>query len=240
VKTLVLFDIDGTLVLTGGAGGRAMTLAFEDLFSIPDGFRGIPMPGRTDTRILSDAAAIHGIPADSPALDRFPEVYLRHLAREIHTPSPYTLIMPGVTDLLDALAADDDVYLALLTGNYEAAAQLKLEHFKLWRYFRSGAFGDGAADRNGLVPKVLARVAGRGGPMFDPEEAVVIGDTPLDVACAAVCGARSIAVATGNYSVDDLRAAGADVVFKDLGDTAAVLQALTEGPASVRNQKSVV
>ena len=103
-----------------------------------------------------------------------------------------------------------------------------------------GGCGEGGGDRNGLVPKVLARVAGRGGPMFDPEEAVVIGDTPLDVACAAVCGARSIAVATGNYSVDDLRAAGADVVFKDLGDTAAVLQALTEGPASVRNQKSVV
>jgi phosphoglycolate phosphatase-like HAD superfamily hydrolase len=235
MKTLILFDIDGTLVLTGGAGGRAMTLAFEDLFFIPDGFRGIAMPGRTDTGILSDAAAIHGIPADSPVLARFPEVYLGHLAREIHKPGPHTLIMPGVTGLLDALAADDDVYLALLTGNYEATAQLKLEHFNLWRYFRSGAFGDGVADRNALVPKALARVAGEGGPVFSPREAVVIGDTPLDVACAAACGARSIAVATGNYSVDDLRAAGADVVFRDLSDTATVLQALAE-----RNLKSAI
>jgi phosphoglycolate phosphatase-like HAD superfamily hydrolase len=235
MKTLILFDIDGTLVLTGGAGGRAMDLAFEDLFSIPNGFRGIPMPGRTDTGILSAAAVNHGIPADSPALARFPEVYLRHLAREIHTPSPRTLIMPGVTALLDALAADDDVYLALLTGNYEATAQLKLEHFNLWKYFRSGAFGDGAADRNGLVLKALTRVAGEGGPVFSSGEAVVIGDTPLDVACAAVCGARSIAVATGNYSVDDLREAGADVVFRDLSDTAVVLQALAE-----RNLKSEI
>ena len=231
MKTLILFDIDGTLVLTGGAGGRAMTLAFEDLFSIPDAFRGIQMPGRTDAGILFDAAALHGIPADSPALARFPGVCLRHLARELREPSPRTLVMPGVTALLDALAADDDAYLALLTGNYEANAQLKLEYFDLWRYFRSGAFGDGEVDRNGLVPKALARVAGEGGPVFSPGEAVVIGDTPLDVACAAACGARSIAVATGPYSVDDLRAAGADAVFRDLIDTAAVLLALAERKA---------
>jgi phosphoglycolate phosphatase len=243
VKTLVLFDIDGTLVLTGGAGGRAMTLAFEDLFSIPDGFRGIPMPGRTDSWILSDAAAVHGIPANAPELARFPEVYLRHLAREIHTPSPRTLIMPGVTDLLDMLATDGDVFLALLTGNYEAAAQLKLEHFNLWRYFRSGAFGDGAADRSGLVPKALARVEKEGGPVFSPGEAVVIGDTPLDVACAAVSGARSIAVATGHYSVDDLRAAGAGVVLEDLSDTSAVLRALAESAGNLKstiNLKSAI
>ena len=134
--------------------------------------------------------------------------------------------MPGVTALLDALAEDDDVFLALLTGNYEAAARLKLEHFNLWRYFRSGAFGDDAPDRNGLVPKALARVAGEGGPAFSPGEAVVIGDTPLDVACAAVGGARSIGVATGNYSVDDLHAAGAHEVFADLRDTEAVLAAI--------------
>jgi phosphoglycolate phosphatase-like HAD superfamily hydrolase len=206
-----------------------MTLAFQELFSIADGFRGIPMPGRTDTWILSDAAAIHGISADSPVLARFPEVYLRHLALEIHKPSARSLIMPGVTALLDALAVDDHVHLALLTGNYEAAAQLKLEHFNLWRYFRSGAFGDGANDRNSLLPKALARVAAGGGPAFSPADTIVIGDTPLDVACATVGGARAIGVATGNYSVDDLRAAGADVVFQDLADTAAVLSALTDG-----------
>ena len=103
---------------------------------------------------------------------------------------------------------------------------MKLEHFDLWRYFRSGAFGDGAADRNGLVPRALARVAAAGGPAFSPGEAVVIGDTPLDVACAAAGGARSIAVATGGYSVDELRAAGAHEVFADLSDTQRVIEAI--------------
>ena len=235
MKTLILFDIDGTLVLTGGAGARAMALAFEDLFSIPDGFRDIPMPGRTDAWILSDAAAVHGIPADSPALSRFPEVYLGHLAREIHKPGPRKLVMPGIPALLEALAADRSVCLSLVTGNYEKAARVKLEHFNLWRYFRPGAFGDGAADRNGLVPKALARLAGDGGPVFSPGETVVIGDTPLDVACAVAGGTRSIAVATGPYSAAALQAAGAGAVFTDLSETAAVLKAIAEAqPAPVR------
>ena len=94
--------------------------------------------------------------------------------------------MPGVRELLDALSRRDDVYLALLTGNYEEAARLKLEYFDLWRYFSCGAFGDDAPDRNGLLPKALARVAACGGPAASARRAsVVIGDTPLDVACAA-------------------------------------------------------
>jgi len=203
-----------------------MTSAFEELFSIANAFHDIPMAGRTDAWILSDAAAAHCIPADSADLARFPHVYLRHLAREILTRGPRFGIMPGVPALLDALAGGRDAYLALLTGNYETGAQLKLEHFDLWRYFRCGAFGDGAADRNGLVPKALARVAGCGGPAFTASDAVVIGDTPLDVACAKAGGARSIAVATGNHTVDQLRAAGADVVFEDFSDTEAVLQSI--------------
>src|SRR5712691_8775930 len=173
--TLILFDIDGTLVLTGGAGGRAMSLAFADVFGIPDAFRGIPMAGRTDAWILADAAAAHDIPLDSPDLARFPAVYLRHLGIEILTKGPRFGIMPGIPALLDALVDRDDAYLALLTGNYEAGAQLKLEHFDLWRYFRCGAFGDGAANRNGLVPKALARVAACGGPAVAPSNAIVIG-----------------------------------------------------------------
>ncbi len=203
-----------------------MSRAFEELFSIADAFHGIPMAGRTDFWILSDAAAAHGIPHDSPGLAQFPHVYLRHLSSEIPNTRPRFGIMPGIQALLDALCNCDDAYVALLTGNYEAGAQLKLEHFDLWRYFRCGAFGDGAADRNGLVPKALARVAECGGPAFTPADAVVIGDTPLDVACAKAGGARSIAVATGNHTVDQLRAAGADVVFEDLSDTEAVLKAI--------------
>jgi len=201
-----------------------MTRAFEDLFTVPDAFQGIPMPGRTDSWILSDAAAAHGIP--NAQLSRFHDVYLAHLATELGRPGPRKGVMPGVRPLLDDLAARADVYLALLTGNYEAAARLKLEYFDLWRYFRCGAFGDAAPDRNGLLPKALATVRACGGPAASPSETVVVGDTPLDVACAAASRARSVAVATGGYEVEALRAAGADVVFPDLSDTTAVLQAL--------------
>ena len=228
-RLLVLFDIDGTLVLTGGAGGRAMTRAFEDVFGIPDAFRGIPMAGRTDSWILSDAVAAHHIPRDSSDLARFREVYLQILARELGAPHPPQMrkgVMPGVHALLDALVPRDDVYLALLTGNYEDAARLKLEHFDLWRYFACGAFGDNAPDRNGLLPRAIAQVRACAGHDIAAADTVVIGDTPLDVACAAAGGARSIAVATGGHGVDELRASGAHHVFENLTDLDAVLAAL--------------
>lgn len=224
--TLVLFDIDGTLVLTGGAGLRAMAQAFEELFGVPDAFRGMQMAGRTDAWILSDAVAMHGILADSPVVARFPDVYLRHLAVEIEKPHPRKLVMPGIPALLDALSRRDDVYVALLTGNYEAAARLKLEHFDLWRYFACGAFGDAALNRNGLVPKAIARIAAEGGPVFTAADAVVIGDTPLDVACAHAVSARAMGVATGPHGADELREAGADAVVKDLGNTEEILRLL--------------
>jgi phosphoglycolate phosphatase len=203
-----------------------MTLAFDELFSVRDAFRGIPMPGRTDAAILTDAATAHGIPADSAVLARFPHVYLQHLSRELEKPGPRKGVMPGIRPLLETLAARDDVHLALLTGNYEAAAQLKLQYFDLWQYFRGGAFGDDAPDRNRLLPRAVAHVASSGGPVVAACEAVVIGDTPLDVACARASGARMVAVATGSHNVDELRRAGADVAFEDLSDTEAVLRAM--------------
>lgn len=214
-------------MLTGGAGVRAMTIAFEELMGIPDAFRGIPMAGRTDSSLLADAAAAHGIPPDNADLARFPEVYITHLVRQIERPgSSRKGVMPGVRALLDALSGRPDVYLALLTGNYEAAARIKLEHFDLWRYFSCGAFGDDAPDRNGLLPRAVTTVAACGGPAFAATDAVVIGDTPLDIACAKHSSARSIGVATGSHGVDALREAGADAVFEDLSDTKAVLRVL--------------
>ena len=223
---VILFDIDGTLVLTGGAGVRAMARAFEDIFSVPDAFQSISMPGRTDKSILSDAAAAHGIPPDSVELARFRSVYLAHLGDELIRPGPRKGVMPGVRSLLDALARRDEAYLALLTGNYEDAARMKLEYFDLWRYFQCGAFGDDVQDRNGLLPQAVARIQARGGPSVTPSDAIVVGDTPLDVACAAASGARSIAVATGGYDADALRAAGANIVLEDLSDTQEVLRAM--------------
>jgi phosphoglycolate phosphatase len=227
--TLILFDIDGTLVLTGGAGGRSMSLAFEEVFGVRDAFRSISMAGRTDAWIVADAAAAHGISSDSPDLARFRSAYLRFLTTELHQPgSGRKGLMPGVRELLDSLAARDDMYLALLTGNYEDGARLKLEYFDLWRYFSCGAFGDDAPQRNGLVSKAVSRVAASGGPLFTNADAVVIGDTPLDVACASYCGARSLAVATGSHSVEQLREAGADAVLPDLADTRQVLRVIAD------------
>ena len=200
-STLILFDIDGTLVLTGGAGGRAMSRAFEEVFAIARRLRGDRDGGphrRLDperrgrrARHLRRRLQPRALPSD---------VYVRHLAIELEKPGVARKgLMPGVRELLDALAPRDDVYLALLTGNYEAGARLKLEYFDLWRYFSCGAFGDAAPHRNVLVPKALAAVAACGGPAFIAADALVIGDTPLDVGCAAHAGARSLAVATGSH-----------------------------------------
>jgi phosphoglycolate phosphatase len=205
-----------------------MSLAFEEVFAVRDAFHGMPMAGRTDHWILADGARAHGIPADSPHLSRFRDVYIRHLIVELEKPGGRKGVMPGIRELLDALSDRDDFYMALLTGNYEAGARIKLEYFDLWRYFPCGAFGDEAPNRNGLVPKAIARVAACSGPSFSAADAVVIGDTPLDVACAAFAGARSIAVATGSHTVEDLRAAGADVVMHDLSDTGEVLRVIAD------------
>jgi phosphoglycolate phosphatase len=223
---ILLFDVDGTLVLTGGAGVRGMSRAFEQLFSIPNAFQTLEVPGRTDSWILSEALALHGISCSAADRARFRDIYFEYLRAELHRPGPRKGMMPGVRPLLDALQQRDDVYLALLTGNYEEAACRKLEYFDLWRYFRCGAFGDEAPDRNGLLPKALARIRECGGPAVSARDAIVIGDTPLDVACAAAGGARSMAVATGRYDVDALRATGADVVLEDLSDLDVVLRAL--------------
>jgi phosphoglycolate phosphatase-like HAD superfamily hydrolase len=226
VQTVVLFDVDGTLVLTGGAGGRAMARAFEDLFAVSNAFQNVPFQGRTDAWILSGALIAHGIPSDSSALASFRERYLDYLRDELMRPGPRKGVMPGVRELLSTLTDRDDVYVALLTGNYEGGARLKLEYFDLWRYFECGVFGDDVHDRNRLLPLALATIKARGGPAISPSSAVVVGDTPLDVECAVASGARSLAVATGGYPADTLRRAGADRVFDDLTDTDEVLRAL--------------
>ena len=186
-------------------------------------FAGIELPGRTDPLIVGDALARHAVPADHPALDGFNDRYFAYLADELARGARLGRVLPGVRALLEALAPRDDRVLALLTGNFEESARLKLQHFDLWRYFACGAFGGDAADRNGLVQVALHRTAFGGHLAADASQVVVIGDTPHDVACAAAAGARSLAVATGSASMEALRDAGADLVFDDLADTAAVL-----------------
>jgi phosphoglycolate phosphatase-like HAD superfamily hydrolase len=226
VTKLILFDIDGTLVLTGGAGGRAMARAFADVFGVQNGLASISMAGRTDAWIVAQMAAQHGMTCNAEMLERFHDTYVGYLAQEIHQPGPQKGVLPGVRPVLDVLTSHADAHLALLTGNFERGAQIKLEYFDLWRYFESGAFGDRAHDRNSLLPAAIARIEALGGPSVGPSDVVIVGDTPLDVAVALAAGARSLAVATGSYDVESLRASGADVVLEDLSDVGVVLEGL--------------
>ena len=227
MRKLVLFDVDGTLVLTGGAGMRAMNRACEDVVGLADALQGIQVAGRTDWIILHDAMKKIGRGLDAALFDALRDRYLEKLGEEIHRQGHGTkAVMPGVRELLDALTARDDVLLGLLTGNFERGARIKLEHFDLWRYFACGAYGDDAADRNALVPFAVERARTCGLDDVDYEQVLVVGDTPHDVACAQAVGAVPVAVATGHYSVHDLRASGADLVFEDLSDREAFLRLL--------------
>jgi len=202
-----------------------MSLAFEELYGIRDAFNGVPFNGRTDAWIVSQTAARHGI--DPSVLGRFKPRYLQHLERMLHEPGPRKGVMPGVRELLDVLSNRDEIFLALLTGNYAEGARLKLEYFDLWRYFTCGAFGDTVHERNHLLAEALTQVSACSGLPAEPSHAIVIGDTPLDVGVAKFGGAKSIGVATGSHSAGDLRASGADVVFEDLSDLERVLAELT-------------
>jgi phosphoglycolate phosphatase-like HAD superfamily hydrolase len=208
------------------------------------------MPGRTDgailadaftravpqSQILADALSAAGVRPVDGEIARYKAAYFTRFAEEIHKPVPddparpgryrFKGVLPGVRALLDALQPRPDVFLGLLTGNYEQGARIKLEYFDLWRYFRCGAYGDDSLDRHALVPVAVARSLEAGCPAVDPRDVVIIGDTPLDVACARDAGVSCLAVATGGYSAAALRDAGAAVVFDSLADTEAVLSAL--------------
>jgi phosphoglycolate phosphatase-like HAD superfamily hydrolase len=224
---LILFDIDGTLVLTGRAGLRAMNRACADIVGHDNALDGVEFAGRTDWSILRDVMRNHDIPMDRALLDRLNRRYVAHLAEEIQLPGKGIKdVMPGIRELLDALRQRNDVALGLLTGNFIDGARIKLEYFDLWKYFPCGAFGGDSADRNDLVPVVIRRAREAGVADVEPARVIVVGDTPNDVECARVVGAMPVAVATGSYSVEQLRESGADVVFKDLADTAAFLKLL--------------
>ena len=215
---IVLFDIDGTLLLTGGAGMRAMTRTFEDMFKVRDAFAGIPMPGRTDSIILADALARLHMRVDDDALRQFRDRYCAALSDELARPAADKRVLPGVRNLLDQLDRRDHVFLALLSGNFTEAARIKLEHFGLAGYFACGAYGDDAKDRDDLLAVAVERTREHGVTVLELRDVLVVGDTPLDVRCARAAGAVAVAVATGNHDAEALRASGAEVVFDDLRD----------------------
>ena len=224
---LLLFDIDGTLVLTGGAGKRAISRAFHELFGVADAFEGVSLSGRTDRYLVEQGLERCGVPVTADALASVRERYLTRLAEAIHEPAQgLKAALPGVARLLDALDEHAHVHCALLTGNYEAGARIKLEYFDLWRRFGWGAFGDDHAERDRIALAAVAEAPVRGVVLRDPAQAIVVGDTPFDVSCARAAGARVIAVATGGHTADQLRACHPDAVFEDLSDLDAVLAAI--------------
>ena len=224
---LILFDIDGTLLLSGRAGLRAMTRAFADTFGITNAFDGQSFGGHTDSYLVSTALRANGMPDTPEQHERFRQIYIPLLAEEIEHPGTgHKGLMPGARELLEALGDHDHLHLALLTGNYREAAEVKLQHFELWEFFEWGAFSDDAADRNALVPIARRRAETYDIPGEAIERVIVIGDTPHDIECARVAGAKSIAVATGGFTVEQLRDAGADEVLTDLSDTKAVVSLL--------------
>ncbi len=224
---LILFDIDGTLTLTGGAGMRAMNRACADVVGHDNAMDGVALAGRTDWIILDDILRNAGRALDATLLDQLRRRYVAHLAEEIQLPGRGVKdMMPGIRPLLDALQRREDVALGLLTGNFLEGARIKLEYFDLWRYFPCGAFGGDSANRNDLVPVAIRRARECGIADVQPSDVLVVGDTPHDVACARVAGATPVAVATGGYSVEQLRETGAEIVFRDLSDTAAFLKLL--------------
>jgi phosphoglycolate phosphatase len=218
---LVLFDIDGTLIDSGGAGVRSLDLALKDLFSIENGFQGISMAGKTDTQIIKEGIMKHGL-SDNGTVDAVIKAYLNYLRKEINNDRKH--VKPGIYEVLEELKPLQDLGLGLLTGNIEQGARIKLEPFKLNDYFSTGAFGSDDEDRNNLLPIAVKRFEELFQQKIEADNCVIVGDTPRDVECAHIYGAMCIAVATGPYSYDDLIEAGADYVVHDLSDRNALLQ----------------
>ena len=221
-KKLLLFDIDGTLLTSGGAGEKALRLGFRDRFGIDDDLTTVEIAGRTDSGIARAMLAAHGFPETTETLAKFFDGYLHYLALEL--PIQKGALLPGVLPLLDALRQREDIVLALLTGNLERGAELKLTHYGVWHYFQFGAFADDHHDRNALGPVARARARDLHGIEFPPERIFVLGDTPHDIACARAIGAHAVAIATGRYSFADLAAHKPDALLKDASDIDAVLK----------------
>lgn len=231
MTTLLLFDIDGTLITTGGAGFRAMKRAVTLTLGVEHALDTIPVAGRTDSIILRDAVhAIDRRVLSHELREQIREVYCELLQRELELVGGGPGVLPGVRELLSRLADDPAYHVALLTGNFSQSAQIKLGYFDLWRYFDWGAFGEDAVDRNDLLPVALSRYRERTGLSIEPANVVIIGDTPNDVEVARMGQARAVCVTTGQYDRAALIEAGADIVFHDLSDVEEVLRVFEGAP----------
>lgn len=226
---LLLFDVDGTLITAHGAGRAAMARALEEVYGTTGPLETYDFRGRTDPEIVRDLMHAAGVPAPTvqARLADCLAAYVRALEPEVARRG--VRVMPGVPALLAVLSRRPDVVVGLLTGNIEPGARVKLAPTGLWPFFRLGAYGSDDADRRRLPAVACARARALVGGEVPFSRVTIVGDTPLDVACARACGARAVAVATGWHSAAELAACGPDHVFADCSDVDAVLAALLDG-----------
>ncbi len=224
LKRLYLFDIDGTLITSGGAGEASLKLATKDFCGKEVDFSPVTIAGNTDTGIARHLLALAGMEATDQNIMGLLDCYLARLAERIGQHNGQ--LLPGVIPLLDRMQQRPDCLLALLTGNLIRGAEVKLGHYGVWHYFAFGAFADDHHIRNELGPIAQARALTLHGEAFPPERIYVIGDTPRDIECGKIFGAVTVAVATGHYSREELAAHHPDFLFDDLSDADAVMTAL--------------
>jgi phosphoglycolate phosphatase len=223
-KRLLLFDIDGTLIHSGGAGIHALMLAFRERFGIDDDLHDIEIAGMTDSGIVLSILNKHKIPATNENVSAFLDSYVHFLSLEL--PRRKGKLLPGVLELLERLKTRPHVVLALLTGNVSRGARLKLEHYGVWHFFEFGAFADDHRDRNELGRFARARAKEKHEQEFAASEIDVIGDTPRDIACGKALGARTIAVATGRWQRHELANHEPDFVIDDLSNVERIMDTL--------------
>ena len=209
---ILLFDIDGTLIRTGGAGGNAFMDAFSTLFDVPDPIHP-SFSGRTDRGLAGELFQGHGIEDSQSNWERLRDGYLERLPQTL--PERVGEILPGVQQVLEELTAHPLTRLGLLTGNVEAGARCKLSHFQLEHFFSFGGYGDHHHSRNDVASAALESTREAHGDT-DSDRIWVIGDTPNDIRCARHIGANVVAVATGLHPVKELEAHQPDILLDDL------------------------
>jgi phosphoglycolate phosphatase-like HAD superfamily hydrolase len=225
MKTLLLWDIDGTLLASAGAGLRALVVALKREFGIDGVLDDIDWSGRTDRFIVRQILAKYGLPTNEETSERYLGAYVAALPAEMSAAG--SRVLPGVQALLDRAAASSSVAQGLLTGNIRRGAETKLGHHGLWEYFPFGAFANDSELRNELGPHALRRAHDATGHAFAPEQVWIIGDTPHDIACGKTIGARTLALATGHHPLDELRAHDATATLADLAAVDDVWRLLT-------------
>jgi len=215
MKTVCLFDIDGTLLSSGGAGQFAMEQALAEVFGVTGPYHDIPAAGRTDRAITRDLFDFHQLAVSEDQWNVFLDEYLKQLPMALTEKSG--CILPGVSELLRKLSTRDDVVLGLLTGNLERGARVKLEHYDLFHYFQFGGYGDDHAHRDDVARLAHAAADRHLDGALQSDRVWVIGDTPADVQCGRAIGAKILAVATGIHSYDVLASTQPDQLRADLG-----------------------